>query len=266
MKRCRVIVRAGIGYDNIDILEAKKRNIVVCNVPDYCTEEVADQTVAFILSLVRALPEHAEEVKKGRWKRKSPMTYRIKGKVLGIIGLGRIGSAVARRATGFGLEIVFYDPYIKEGYDKVFDARRVDTLDDLARISDIVSVHAPLTEETRGMINEAFFAKAKKGMVFVNTARGPIAELNALEKAMREGTVMAAGLDVLDVEPPDGTRKLITDYMNGAEWLKGRLIVTPHSAFYSHEAMDEVRLKSAQEAKRVLQGEMPRNCVNDLFI
>ncbi|MBD3426557.1 MAG: C-terminal binding protein [Candidatus Omnitrophica bacterium] len=262
LSKCRVIVRAGIGTDNIDLEEARKRDISVCNVPDYCTEEVADHTMAFLLALVRGFPEHAEKVCLGRWERKSELTFRLRGKVFGIIGLGRIGSAVAVRAKALGLKVVFYDPYIRPGYDKVLDAERLDSLEEVAYRGDIISIHTPLTEKTRAMIGPDFFSKVKKGAFLINTARGPIVDITALEQAMKEGLIRACGLDVLSKEPPDDKLQLIKDFRNGAEWLSGRVIITPHSAYHSHEALDEVRLKSAAEAKRVLEGKRPLNCVN----
>ncbi|MFH1878911.1 MAG: C-terminal binding protein [Candidatus Omnitrophota bacterium] len=263
LKKCRVIVRAGIGYDNIDIEEAARRDMYVCNIPDYCTDEVADHTIAFLLSIVRGFPGYQERVRENKWDRKSGLTFRLKDKVMGMIGLGRIGSAAALRAKAFGMKIVFYDPYVKEGYDKVLGAERMDSLNHLARVSDVISVHTPLTGETYEMLDEDFFSNVKKGAVFINTARGPVVKLNALENAMKDNIVRASGLDVFSVEPPDDTQSLFVDYKNREEWLEGRLIISPHSAYHSPEGMRELRTKAAFEAKRVLDGEKPRNWVNE---
>ena len=262
LKNCKAIVRSGIGYDNIDIEEAGKRNIIVCNVPDYCTEEVADHAMALMLALVRGFPGHTRKVKNRAWERTSHISFRLKGKVFGIVGLGRIGSATAVRAKAYGLNVVFYDPYVKEGADRIFSAAKVDTLAELARVSDIVSLHPPLTDETYQMIDDSFFAAVKKGMILINTARGKVVDIDSLEKAMRDDIVKACGLDVLPVEPSDDSQNLIVDYEKGAEWLRDRLIVTPHTAFYSHEALEELREKAALEAMRVLEGKRARNRVN----
>ncbi len=262
LKKCKVLVRVGVGYDNVDVKEAKKRKIVVCNVPDYGTEEVADHTLALLLSLVRGLPDYSQRVIKRSWLRPNPIPFRLRGKILGIIGLGRIGTAVAVRAKAFGLNVLFYDPYKPEGYDKTLGITRVYSLKELAQQVEIVSVHAPLTKETENMLDKKFFGELKKDIFLINTARGAIIDLAALYQAMKKGKVKACGLDVLPVEPSDDTQQLILDYEKQASWLTGRLVVTPHVAFYSPEAYVEMRQKAAQEALRVLQGQPARNCVN----
>jgi lactate dehydrogenase-like 2-hydroxyacid dehydrogenase len=262
LKKCKVIVRVGVGYDNVDLIETKKNNIVVCNIPDYGTGEVADHTMAFLLSIARDIPQFSENVKKRTWIRKSPIPFRLSGKILGIVGLGRIGTAVALRAKAFGLKVIFYDPYKQDGYDKALGIERVNELSDLASLSDVVSLHVPLTQETTGMINADFFNQGKPGMVLINTARGAVVDLNALYRAMKDNQVKACGLDVLPIEPSDKSQELIAAYENNEEWLQGRLVVTPHVAFYSPEAYEEMRRKAALEAKRVLEGKLARNCVN----
>lgn len=262
LKKCKVIVRVGVGYDNIDLLEATSRGIVICNVPDYGTQEVADHTLALLLSLARGLFEFAGRVQQRKWQRQNPIPFRLKHKVFGVIGLGRIGSAVALRAKAFDLRVIFYDPYKADGYDKALGIERVETLEELAAKADIVSIHAPLTEETHNMVNDQFFDKAKTAIVLINTARGAIIDLAALRRAMKKEKVKAAGLDVLPQEPSDDKQQLIVDWENDQEWLRGRLIVTPHVAFYSPEAYQEMRQKAAQEALRVLKGEKARNRVN----
>lgn len=265
LKKCKVIVRVGVGYDNVDIIEAKKRNIIVCNVPDYGIGEVADHTMALLLTITRGLPVYTQRTKKREWIYQNPITLRLDNKILGIIGLGRIGTAMALRAKVLGMKVIFYDPYIRDGYDKSLGCERVDSLEDIAKRSDIVSLHTPLTDETRNMIGTQFFSKIKKEIILINTARGPIIDLPALEKAMKKGIVMACGLDVLPVEPSNDAQKLIVDYENEEEWLRGRLVVTPHTAFYSPEAFIEMREKGAKEVLRVLRGKKARNCVNDFF-
>ena len=265
LKKCKVIVRVGVGFNNVDLMAAKKKKIVVCNVPDYGTGEVADHAIAFLLSLCRGLPEYTRRLMNREWNRFNPMAERLDKKVMGIIGLGRIGTATAMRAKAFGMKIIFYDPYIKDGVDKALNFTRVDTLQEIAEFSDVISIHTPLTSETHSMIDEKFFGLVKKEPIILNTARGLIIDLSALEQTMRKGIVKAAGLDVLPVEPSDDSQQLIVDYENDEEWLKGRLVVTPHIAFYSPQAYEEMRKKAAQEALRVLNGEKARNCVNNFY-
>ena len=263
--KCKVIVRVGVGYDNVNLLETKKKNIVVCNVPDYGTEEVADHAMGMLLSLLRGLPEYTRRVQQRNYCRENQMPARLGGKNLGIIGLGRIGTATALRAKAFGLKVIFYDPYKDDGYDKSLGIRKVDTLHDLARLSDIISIHTPLTNETNNMIDDSFFNNVKTGSILINTARGSIIDLSALRNAMKKRKIKGAGLDVLPIEPSDDSQQLIVDWENNEEWLRGRLIVTPHVGFYSPEALKEMRQKAAIDALRVLKGLQPKNCINGLY-
>ena len=265
LKKCKVIVRVGVGFNNVDLMAAKKKKIVVCNVPDYGTGEVADHTISLLLSLGRGLPEYTRRLMNRDWNTLNPMAERLDKKVMGIIGLGRIGTATAMRAKAFGMKIIFYDPYIKDGVDKALNFTRVDTLQEIAEFSDVISIHTPLTSETHDMINEEFFGLVKKEPVIINTARGPIIDLSALEKAMREGIVKSAGLDVLPVEPSDDTQQLIVDWENGEVWIRDRLIITPHCGFYSQAALLELRQKAAREILRVINGKRARNCVNNYY-
>ncbi len=265
LSNCKVIVRVGVGYDNVDIVEAKKKNIVVCNVPDYGTEDVADHAMALLLSLVRGLPEYTRKVKLRDWDRRNSMTFRLRDKVMGIIGMGRIGTATAMRSKAFGMKVIFYDPYINDGYDKALGVGRAWSLEEIAKTADVISLHTPLTHETREMINEGFFMQSNKKPIIINTARGPIIEISALEKAMREGVVKAAGLDVLPVEPSDDSQQLIVDWENEEEWLRGRLLLTPHVSFCCPEAFAEMRKKASLEALRVFNREKARNCVNNFY-
>lgn len=262
LNNCKAIVRVGVGFDNVDISEAKKRNIIVCNIPDYGIEEVADHTFALLLSLVRGLPEYTKRVSKRDWSRANPMTTRLRGKIMGIIGLGRIGTAVAMRAKVFGMKVIFYDPYVKDGYDKALGIERVDTLEEIAENSNFISLHTPLTEETENMINDEFLSHVTKEVILINTARGAIIDFLSLEKGLREGIVKAVGLDVLPIEPSDDSQLLIVAWEKNELWLQGRLIVSPHVAFYTPEAFVEMRRKAAIEIKRIFEGKPPRNSVN----
>ena len=263
LENCQIIVRLGVGYDNIDLAEANQRNIAVCNVPDYGTEEVADHALGLLLSLVRSIPSYQQAIKNKNWNRNDNITFRLSGKTFGIIGLGRIGTAVAIRCKAFGMNVVFYDPYLDDGYDKALGITRADTLEDLLTQCDIISIHTPSTDETRGMVGSDFLAKVKDGCVLINTARGDIINLNELYKSMKSGKVRACGLDVLPIEGHSNEQDLVIDYENNAEWLEDKLIVTPHVAYYSAEAYIELRYKAAKQIRDAIEGQVIRNCVNN---
>ena len=267
LDRCRVIVRIGVGYDNVDLQAAGARGIVVCNVPDFGTNDVADHTIGLLLGLRRGLFAYDTAARRGSWSWPAAGTlHRLTGQTLGLIGIGRIGTAVAMRARGLGMCPVFYDPYKDAGYDKALGIERVRDLDDLLGRSDVVSFHTPLTDATRNMAGAGFFEQLKPGAVVLNTARGPIVDLDALEAALRSGRVSGAGLDVLPQEPPDVTHPLIRAWIEQDAWIIGRLIITPHASFYNEESYNEMRTKAAQEALRVIQGEPPRSCVNERWL
>jgi phosphoglycerate dehydrogenase-like enzyme len=263
--RCKVIVRVGVGTDNVDLAAAGERGIAVCNVPDYGTCDVADHALALTLALSRGLPAFSELVRQSaehwHWNAAGRLR-RLTSATMGIIGLGRIGSAVALRAKAFGMRVVFHDPYVPDGKDKSLAVERCDRLEDLLERADVVSLHTPLTDETRGMAGRGFFARLADGALLVNTARGPIVDLDALEAALRSGRLRGAGLDVLAEEPPPAGHPLIAAWRAREPWIAHRLIVTPHAAFYCDEAWQEMRHKAAVEALRVLRDEPPRNCVN----
>jgi len=263
LENCQVIVRLGVGYDNIDLGEARCRNIAVCNVPDYGTEEVADHTLGLLLALVRSIPGYQQAIKNRNWARNDNITFRLSGKTIGIIGLGRIGMAVAIRCKSFGMNIVFYDPYLDDGYDKALGITRADTLEDFLEQSDIISIHAPSTKETRGMVGSDFLSKVRDGCILINTARGDIINLDELYKIMKLGKVKACGLDVLPIEGHSSEQQLVVDYENDAQWLKDRLIITPHVAYYSAEAYTELRYKAAKQIKGAIDGQEIKNCVNN---
>jgi len=262
MKNCKVIVRVGVGYDNVDINAAYKLGIKVCNVPDYGTNDVADHTIALMLTLGRGIEIYHKAAKEGDWRWEvAGDLRRINGLNIGIIGLGRIGTAVSLRAKEFGLNVYFYDPYKPDGYEKSLGISRVNDLFNIANVSDIISIHAPLTEETNRMIEAEFFKRCRTGMMLINTARGPIVDLNELYKSMKKNKVHSAGLDVLPIEPANLDNPLIFAWKNDEDWLKGRLVITPHCAFFNKQSYSEMRRKAAEEAKRVLLGQSPRNLI-----
>jgi C-terminal binding protein len=264
LERCKLIVRLGVGYDFVDVEAAARKGIPVANVPDYCTNEVADHTLALLLNIARGVPAYVDSVKletdRWQWSAAGPL-FRITGKTLGIIGLGRIGTAVALRAKAFGIDVAFYDPYARDGMERSLGLRRLE-LDDLLAQADFVSLHTPLTDETRGLVDADFLAKLKHGAYLVNTSRGGVVDANALEVALREGRVAAAALDVMPTEPPDPELGLIKAWRAGEDWVKHRLIVTPHSAFYSEEGEVDMRVKATATVREVLDGLPARNVVN----
>ena len=253
--RCRGAVRAGVGYNNIDLDAATKHGVVVCNVPDYGSEEVADHAIMFLLALVRRLLPSHEAIRSGTWDYRSAMgTPRLRGKTFGVVGCGRIGTATALRAKALGLDVVFYDPYLRQGMDKALGIRRVFQLEELLEQSHFVSLHCYLDATTRHMINARTLARMRPGSYLINTARGPVVDEKALLDALDSGHIAAAGLDVVEREPLDDDR--LRRHPN--------ILFTPHTAFYSVEGYAEMRTKTAQEIRRILLGEAPRNPVNVL--
>ena len=270
LDRCRVIVRAGVGFDNIDLAACAARQIAVCNVPDYCTEEVAAHTLALVLALRRGLVTYADmlavdPVAGWRWDA-APLIGRLSAETFGIVGLGRIGRAVAVRARAFGFRILYYDPYLGPDAPVSPHYERCDPLDVLLAQADVVSLHCPLTPETRGMIGAAELARMKPQALLVNTARGALVEVEALAAALKAGRPGGAALDVLPGEPPDPDHELVAAWRMQPSWIAGRLLLTPHAAFYSPESLREVRLKAAATVRDALTGGEIRHCVNrDLF-
>lgn len=262
---CRVLVRVGVGFDNVDLAAAAAQDIKVCNVPDYGTEDVADHAFALLLALARGLPAFNDRVREDReawdWEMGGDL-HRLRGSTLGIVGLGRIGTATALRAKPFGIDVAFCDPYVPDGMDKALGLTRHERLEELLAASHLISLHVPLTAETRRMVDGAFLSAIRRGTILVNTARGGILDLDAIHAALRDGRLRAVGLDVLPEEPPPPSHPLIRAWRNREEWLTGRILITPHAAFYCKESFEEMRRKAAQEALRVLEGHTPRNWVN----
>lgn len=262
LERCRVIVRAGVGYDNLDLAAAAARGIPVCNVPDYGTEEVADHALALALCLVRRIPEAAGSVRAGEWDwRAVRPVRRARRLTVGIVGLGRIGAAAALRFAACGFEVCFHDPYREDGWDKSLGLRRCWSLDELLAQSDVVSLHCPLTDETRNLIGTAALARMKDGAVLVNTARGGVVDTAALAATLAAGRLRGAGIDVMPEEPPPDDDPLIAGWRAGAAWAE-RVLITPHTAFYCEEGLEEMRRKAARTVRAALAGEPLRNVVN----
>lgn len=253
LQRCKVIVRYGIGVDNVDLPAATEKGIPVANVPDYCVDEVADHTLALILACARKIIPLNSMVKAGGWDYKPfrPM-FRLRGRTLGLVGFGKIAQAVATRAQAFGFEVLAYDPYVAPEVAQSMGVRLVG-LTELLENADVLSVHAPLTRQTRGMLGRDEFARMKQGVCIVNTSRGGIIDEEALLGGLTNGKIGCAALDVLSNEPPVTQHKLIN---------LDNVVLTPHCAFYSEEAMTELRVKAAEEVERALAGMRVRCVVN----
>jgi len=265
LEHCRIIVRGGVGHDRIDGQFARERGIPVANVPDYCTEEVADSALGLMLALTRGLSSMNSQLQASA----VPWSYaeagplrRLRGRALGIVGLGRIGTATALRAKSLGMEVAYYDPYRPLGFDKALGLRRMATLEELVRSSWILSLHCPLTPETRGMIDARMLSLLPLGAYLVNTARGALLDTAAIPAAVASGRLAGVGLDVLENEPPAEDDPLVRcwrDPQHPAHW---RVVLTPHSAFYSEESRRELRTKAALTCRRALAGEPILSVVN----
>jgi phosphoglycerate dehydrogenase-like enzyme len=253
LRRCRAIIRNGVGYDTVDTAAARQAGIAVCNVPDYGTEEVADHAIALTLALYRQLFPLDAAAKRLDWRiNTAPKMRRLRTQTFGVIGLGRIGTAAALRAKALGFRVIFFDPYVKRGVHKAVGVERVETLDELLSTADTVSIHCPATEETRGMIGAGEIARLKPGAFLVNTARGDIVHKVPVFEALHSGHLAGAGLDVVENEPLRTPEEAATP----------NLIVTCHAAFCSPEGMVEMRTTSARIARAAVLGEPIWNQVN----
>jgi D-3-phosphoglycerate dehydrogenase len=254
MPHLELVTRVGTGFDAIDYEAAEKRGIWVTNVPDYSIDEVSAHAIALSLALVRHLFEHRQTGQAGTWRYMGHTPIRrLSNQIFGIVGLGRIGKASARKAAGLGMTVIAYDPYIpQEDFDSV-GATSVD-FDTLMSTSDIISLHVLLNAETRGMIDARALSLMKPTAFLVNTARGPVVDIPALVEAVRAERIAGAGIDVLPVEPCPIDDPVLHE---------PRIIVTPHLAASSVEAVRDVRVRGAEEALRVLSGNPPRYPVND---
>lgn len=263
--KLQVIVHMGVGCDGVDQLAAAARGITVCNVPDYGTTEVADHAMALVLALRRGLMLHSDlqrEPNAGWNAITTPLIRRSSVQNFGIIGLGRIGTAVALRAKAFGFNVIFFDPHRPNGSELALGITRAKTLQALLLKADVLSIHTPSTPETRNMLGLAELSVLPYGAVVVNTACGTLLDLDALGALLKEGHIAGAGLDVLAVEPPsEPLPELLRAYRSREAWLAGRLIVTPHSAFHTPEAWEDIRRKSAETMAAALIHRRPQNII-----
>lgn len=253
LDRCLGIVRCGVGYDNVDLKAAGARGIAVCNVPDYGTEEVADHAVMMLLAIARRLMVSHDDIRNGGWKPDVVFgSPRLRGKTVGLIGCGRIGAATALRLKALGMRVLFFDPFATPGLDKSLGIERCNSLEEMLPQCLFVSVHTPLTPQTKHILNDQTLALLPKGAYVVNTARGPCVSGDAVLRALESGQLAYAALDVVEKEPLDDERLR----------KHPRILLTPHSAFYSVEGFIEMRRKGAEELCRMIQGKPVVNLVN----
>jgi len=252
LTRCRIISRFGIGVDNVDLAAATSAGIVVTRVPDYCIDEVSDHTLALLLALARKIPFANAQVHAGGWEMSAVVPiHRLRGRVLGLAGFGRIPQLVAPKAKSFGLRVIAHDPYVPA---EIFARAGVEAVEfaQVLELSDFVSVHTPLLPETRGLFGAEAFRQMKPTAYLINTARGPIVDELALARALDAGHLAGAALDVMAQEPP------VSSPLVG----RANVILTPHTSFYSEESLVDLQVKAAEEVTRVLTGHAPRNPVN----
>jgi D-3-phosphoglycerate dehydrogenase len=254
MLRARVIVRYGIGVDNVDLDAARARGIPVCNIPAYCIDEVADHTLALILALTRQIVTQCNHIRAGKWGGAAPLEsmHALKELTVGIVGFGRIGRAVADRLRVFKCRLLAFDPVVSPADIDRAGCTSV-SLDELLRTADLVTLHCPSTASTRRMIDRAALAKMKRGTLLINVARGDLVEPSALVDALRDGRLGGAALDVCDPEPINADSPLLG---------MSNVIITPHSASASVPAAVTLRTTAAQTVARALRGEPLENIVN----
>jgi C-terminal binding protein len=265
LEHCRLIVRCGVGFDNVDHAFARERGITVANVPDYGTEEVADSAIGMMLALTRGIHQFNTRLR----DRPDPWMYhvfsplhRLRGRTFAIVGLGRIGIATALRARALGMDVAFFDPHRQDGFDKALGIRRVESLEELFSEAFVLSLHCPLTPETRHLVNADSLAWLPPGAYLVNTARGGVVDTAAIPAALASGRLAGAGIDVLPHEPPAADDPLLVAWRDRSHPAFERLIINPHAAFYSEEGLLDMRVKGSDACRRALLGQPLRNVVN----
>lgn len=256
MDKCKVINRYGVGYDNIDVEAATEKGIWVSRVPDYSLEDVSDHALALLLGSIRKIAYKDRLIRQGKWNlHKDWPSFRIAGKILGLIGFGAISRTLFRKVSGLGLDkVLIYDPFVNA--DEIEKPGGIAAgLDDLIKNSDYISIHAPLTKETKGMIGKDEFAKMKSSAILVNTSRGPLVNEADLYSALKENRIAAAGIDVYEEEPlPDSSPLRNLD----------NIILTDHAGWYSEESIVELKTKAARNILEVLKGRKPVYPVNKI--
>ena len=250
LPKCKVVARYGVGVDSVDLRAATDLGIIVANVPDYCMDEVANQTISMILTLIRKTAFFDQKVKSGQWDFHLGIPiHRTKGKIMGLIGCGKIGFEVAKRISAFGVRVIAFDPYLEKAPEGI----ELTDLNTVLKESDFISIHCPLNDSTRHLIGEGEFKKMEKKPLLINTSRGPIINEKALIQALEQGHLSGAGLDVLEKEPPDPQNPLLK---------MENVILSPHVGFYSEESISELKRRTAESVSAVLLGKWPKSVVN----
>lgn len=257
LARCKVISNMGVGYDTIDVDAATEHGICVAYVPDYCMDEVAEHAMALMLACARQIAAINSIMKEGKLTKLQPPwverpVFKLRGQTLGLIGFGRIARTLVRKAQGFGLKVMVYDPYISSATVAGYDVELAEELDQLLKKSDFVSVHVPLTKDTERLFGLKQFRKMKPTAYFINTSRGGLVDQEALHKALTEGYIAGAGLDVIEPDLDLGNPLLKLD----------NVIYTGHAGFYSETSGPELRRRAVEEVVRVLQGKWPQSWAN----
>ena len=254
MKQCKVIARYGVGVDIVDVDAATERGILVTNVQDYCTEEVADHSIALWLTLARKLPRYDKATRSGvwNWQTEAPV-FRIRGRVMGIVSFGKIGQAIAERARGFGVELMVYDPYISQNSIEKMGCRPVNK-ETLIRESDFLMMQAPMTEETHHFLSFDEFKLMKSNAIVINTGRGPTIDNKALYHALTQQEIAAAGLDDPEEEP---AKRSSWDPQDNPIFSLPNFLVTPHAAYSSEESIRIARKTAATQVAKMIRGEVP---------
>jgi len=254
---CRLISKFGTGVDNIDVQRATELGIIVCNIPDFCLDEVSDHAMALLLAAARRVVPFDREVRRGEWQpRRGQSLQRLRGRTLGVVGYGTIAQALIPKARAFGLNVVVYAPRLAAGSIEP-GVTASSSLPDLLAIADFVSIHAPATAETRGMFDAAAFAAMKEGAWLINTSRGALVDEDALIVALQSGQLGGAALDVLAQEPPDPANPLLT---------MDNVLLTPHAAFASQQAIEDLQRRAAKAVVTGLGGKLPANIVNSAVL
>jgi len=256
LSQCRIISRYGVGYDNVDVDAATAKKIWVANVPDYCGEDVSDQAFALFMSCVRKTALRDRQVRGGTWDiTRAGQQWRIKGKTFVFFGFGQIARILHRKLTGFQLgRVLVFDPFVDAAVVQAAGAEKVDW-DTALREGDYFSIHMPLSAQTRGLFNEAAFKKMKRTAMVINTSRGPIIDESALHKALSEGWINSAGLDVFEKEPINPDNPLLK---------LDNITVSGHTGWYTEESQKELKRKAAENVRDVLLGGKPKYPVNKL--